>query len=100
MPGAFSRSGSAALRTPRALPILLQRAAETALEDLPDHGEVVARPRSGRTIILDRAADGEFAVGLLQKAGGARRHHDAIGIGALDMAVVVDLDPLGRGGQV
>ena len=84
-PGGRALAGVARRSAPSA------RAAEAALEHLAHHGEVVA----GR----DRAADAEFAVGVLLEALRPGHDHHAIGVGAHDVAVVVDLDPLRRGRQ-
>ena len=74
-----------------AVGFLAQRAAEAALQHLAHHGEVVARG--------DRPADGELAVGRLHEPLRPGDDHHPVGVGAHDVAVVVDLDPVGRRGQ-
>src|SRR5882672_8739543 len=68
--------------------IFPQRAAEPARQHLAHHGEIVTRRALG--------LDVELAIGILDEAVWPRHHHGADRRAALDMAVVVDLDALGR----
>src|SRR3546814_2490159 len=68
------------------------RALGAARQHLGHHGVVVAG--GGR-----RVPDLELAVGVLLKSLGAGHDHAAVGLAALGMAVVVDLDALGRAVQ-
>ncbi len=70
--------------------IFLQRAGKAALHDLAHHAEVVVGPGG---------ADVELAVLVLDEAFGAGNDHRAHGLGALDVAVVVNLDPARHLGQ-
>ena len=71
-----------------ALGILAQRAAEAARQHLAHHGKIVARRALG--------LDVELTVGVLDETVRPRHHHGADRRAALDVAVVVDLDALGR----
>ena len=62
---------------------------ETALQDLAHHAVVVARGEV-------RRLDVELAVLVLDEAVGTGDDHRAHGVAALDVAVVVDLDPARR----
>ena len=66
-----------------------QQPLETPLQHLAHHRVVVARRQAF-------GFDVELAVLVLDEAVRARHDHGADGIGALDVAVVVDLDPLRR----
>ena len=72
-----------------AVRILLFEASEAAAQNLAHHREVVARHRP-------LALDVELAVAVLAKAFGPGDDHRADRIGAHDMAVVVDFDPVRR----
>uniref|UniRef100_A0A0N5A6X5 PE-PGRS family protein n=1 Tax=Parastrongyloides trichosuri TaxID=131310 RepID=A0A0N5A6X5_PARTI len=72
--------------------LVLDHLAEAPAHDLAHHAVVVA---GGQVF----AADVELAVLVLPEALGAGDDHAADRIGALDMGVVVDLDPLGPGVQ-
>ena len=79
--------------------VFLQGAAEAAFEDLAHHGEVI--PAAERQSIgLLGVPDPVLPVVLLQEARRPGDDHHAIGVRAHDVAVVVDLDALGRVGQV
>ena len=65
------------------------RACEAALEHFAHHREIVPGLRFG-------ALDVELAIGALDPALGPRDDHGTQGIGALDMAVVIDFDALRR----
>ena len=66
---------------------------KAALEHLAHHRKVIAG--SGF-----RALDVEFAIGVLAEPLWPGDDHGADGVGALNMAVVVNLDPLGRAVQL
>src|SRR3546814_7668126 len=72
-----------------ALGVFLQGALEAPRQHLAHHGVVVAG--GGR-----RVPDLELAVGVLLKSLGAGHDHAAVGLAAMGMAVVVELDALGR----
>src|SRR5215469_10349950 len=102
-----------------ALRILPERAGEAALQDLAHHRVVVTagasltylphrtlprKPGSPRTAAGqggrsgggEEAADREFAIGVFHEPVGTGDDHRAHRVRALDMAVVVDLDPVQR----
>ena len=80
-------------KAPAAVRVFFDKPFEAAVQHLFHHAEVIAR---GQVI----AADVELAVLVFHHAFRPRHDHRADGIGALDMRVVVNLDPLGRLGQV
>jgi hypothetical protein len=74
-----------------ALGVFLHHAAKAAGENFAHHGEIIV----GLGLL-----DIPFAVLALDEAFGARNDHRAQGMGALNVAVVIDLHPLGRFGKV
>ncbi|EKE43377.1 hypothetical protein OCGS_2569 [Oceaniovalibus guishaninsula JLT2003] len=73
--------------------IFLQQALEAAGQNLFHHAEIVAGRQVG-------ALDVELAILVLHQPLGPRHDHAAHGIRALDVAVVVNLDPLRRRVQI
>ena len=76
-----------------AVGVFLQQAGEAAGQDFLHHAEVVAGGDLG-------PLDVELAVLALDEALGAGDDHAADGIGAHDVAVVIDLDPARGCGQI
>ena len=75
---------------PFTIRVFLHRAGEAAAHHFAHHGEVVVRLG---------ALDVELAILVLDEAFRPRHHHRAHGLGALDMAVVVDFDAGGNVGE-
>ena len=73
--------------------ILLLEPGEAPLEHLAHHREIVAGLRLG-------PLDVELAIAVLAEALGPGDDHRAGRVGAHDVAVVIDLDPLGHVGQL
>ena len=69
--------------------MLVQQPLEAPLQHLPHHAEIVAGRELGR-------ADVELAILVLHEALRARDDHRADRVRALDVAVVIDLDPARR----
>ncbi len=90
-----------------ALGVFLDRALEAPRQHLAHHAEIVAcrdgafgRRRAGLALgprrLRRRGLDVELAIGRFHEAFRPGHHHRAHRVGALDVAVVVDLDALGR----